>query len=299
MLTTAYALLFLIRATPAMDEEIVPEPEPEGPGRLTTSFTSPPPPPRLYLIFDASGSMRAPIDGKMKFDIARDAVRDLVEVLPDGVEFALRVYGHRRNALHEEANLDSALEMPFTPLDRERINATLDRLRPVGRTPLAYSLDEALKDIGGGRGRETLVLLLTDGGDDTRSNPVASAQAFAGLDAVEFHILGFDINRPNWTRQLTQMAEAAGGRYQPVAEASELARDLQAMVSPPAPTFQLRAVSGDVVAEGRFGEEIPNLDPGEYLLQTRLPSGVQETRLWVRPGRTTSLSFNWQEALRP
>lgn len=198
LLTTSYALLFLLRATPQMDEELVPEPEPEGPGRLVTTFTSPPPPPRLYLILDASGSMRAPIEGEMKFDIARDAVRDLVEVLPEGVEFALRVYGHRYNALHDDANVDSALELPFAQLDRGLIHEALDRLRPVGRTPLAYSLDEALKDVGRGRGRgrETLVLLLTDGGDDTRSNPVASAQAYAGLEDVQFHILGFDINRP-------------------------------------------------------------------------------------------------------
>lgn len=297
-LTTSYALLFLIRATPAMDEEIVPEPEPEGPGTLVTTIARAPAPPRVYLILDASGSMRAPLDGQNKFDRARDAVRELIASLPEGIEVALRVYGHRRNALHEEANLDSALELPFHPVDPERMNATLDRLRPVGRTPLTYSLTEALGDIGGGR-RETLVLLLTDGGDDTRTNPVEAASAYAELERVNLHILGFDINRPNWTRQLTQMAEASNGWYHPVAEAANLARDLKAMVTPPPPAFQIETPDGQQVAEGRFGGEALVLEPGEYLLRSELPGKNLETRFWVHPGRDTRVHFDWQAAVNP
>lgn len=297
LLTTSYALLFLVRATPQMDEEIVPEPEPEGPGSLVTNFTRAPPPPRLYLIFDASGSMRAPIDGKMKFDIARDAVRDLVETLPEGTEFALRVYGHRHRANLEEAVTDSALELPFRPIDKELVNQTLDRLRPVGRTPLAYSLDEALRDIGRGRG-ETLVLLLTDGGDDTRSNPVESARAYANLEHVQFHVLGFDINRPNWTLQLEQMAEASGGRYHPVAEAADLTRDLKYMVSPPPPAFEILDTNGELVTQSQFGGNDIELEPGEYRLKTKLADREMETTFWIRPGSATRLTFDWEQAAR-
>ncbi len=294
-LTTSYALLFLVRATPSMDEDIIPE-EPEGPATLVTSFTSPPPPPRLYLIFDASGSMRAPLENVTKFDMARDAVRELVDALPDGVEFAMRVYGHRYNALHDDAVRDSELVLPFAPLDRALINETLDSLRPVGRTPLAFSLDEARGDLRGGRGAETLVVLFTDGGDDTRSNPVASAAAYRDLDSVTFRILGFDINRPNWTRQLKGMAEASGGVYMPVEDAANLARDLVAIVSPPPPAFRLLTPEGELVAEGRFGDTLDTLEPGEYRMETTVSDSVHITEFWLHPGRSTRLAMNWEQA---
>jgi len=37
------------------------------------------------------------MDGQLKFDIARNAVRTLIDKLPPNSELALRVYGHRKN----------------------------------------------------------------------------------------------------------------------------------------------------------------------------------------------------------
>ncbi len=100
-LATAFALLFLTRATPELDA--APEPEPTGPGQLTTSVRLPNRTHRVYLILDASGSMLAQINGKRKFDIARQAVKELVGVLPPDTQIALRVYGHRKRAIEPGA----------------------------------------------------------------------------------------------------------------------------------------------------------------------------------------------------
>ena len=41
------------------------------------------------------------MDGRQKFQIARDAVVALVDALPDNAQVALRAYGHRKNARQE------------------------------------------------------------------------------------------------------------------------------------------------------------------------------------------------------
>ena len=52
-------------------------------------------PPQIELILDASGSMKRKLQGRMMIDIAKDAMVQIIEGLPDDLQVALRVYGHR------------------------------------------------------------------------------------------------------------------------------------------------------------------------------------------------------------
>ena len=52
--------------------------------------------PRAVIIFDASGSMWGQIDGKPKIEIARDALKNVVNEWNPKVELGLTVYGHRK-----------------------------------------------------------------------------------------------------------------------------------------------------------------------------------------------------------
>ncbi len=69
------------------------------------------------------------------------------------------------------------------------------------------------------------LLLLTDGGEDTfkpRGNPIKACEDLAKVKNMTFHIVGFDINQPDWSAQLQAMAQAAGGRYWPAARGADL-----------------------------------------------------------------------------
>lgn len=287
VLTSSYALLFLTRATPELDAEA--EPEPTGPGKLATVVKRPEVRHQVYLILDASGSMRSEIGGKRKLDIAREAVGGLLHVLPKETRVAVRAYGHRKRAIEPGAEEDTELVVSWTDLDPAAIRRSLDTLRPMGKTPMALSLKQAAGDIrGGGEGR-TLLVLLTDGGEDSRdSDPVAAASAFAGREDVEFFILGFDINRPDWTRQLKAMAAAGEGVYRPVDDATALARDLKAVVYPPVPEFQLLDGEGSEVARATFGAEPLELPGGDYSL--RAPGFNADFH--IRAGGTTRITLD-------
>ena len=71
-----------------------------GPGRLQVVATGEripavSAPSQLELILDASGSMKRRIGGRMMIDDAKDIMVQTIEGLPDDLQVALRVYGHR------------------------------------------------------------------------------------------------------------------------------------------------------------------------------------------------------------
>tara|TARA_R110002073_G_scaffold88220_2_gene209360 strand:- start:18177 stop:22727 length:4551 start_codon:yes stop_codon:yes gene_type:complete len=287
-IATSFALLFLTRATESLELD-EPEPAPDiGPGALVTTHDMPPGDESVYIILDASGSMLSKVEGRRKFDVARDAVRELLAALPAGTHVALRVYGHRKRAIEEGAAEDTELVTPFAELDLEAMFAQLDALRPRGKTPLTLSLQEARGDLASAPdGRGTVVVLLTDGGEDTRQDPVAAAAQWAGRSDVHFHVVGFDIDRPDWTEQLHAMAEAAEGTYVEVAEAAQLASLVVQTVRAGPPSFEVLSATDQPIAQGTFGDRV-ELPEGDYVLAYEHGGRAERVAFHVRPGATVT-----------
>lgn len=291
-IATAFALLFLTRATPTLDAE--PEHQPSGPGQLVTGVTLPNRTPHVYLILDASGSMMAEVGGKPKFDIARDAVKDMIRMLPEDSRVALRAYGHRRRAIEDGAEEDTQLVIDWGRLDKREMAVTLDALRPRGKTPLALSLQRAASDLPAGD-EQLLVILLTDGGEDSGGAPVDAAATLGSAIKGRFYIVGFDINRSRWVEQLRAIADAGGGVYWPVREAAALTQDLEAIVYPRPPAYRLLRVTENVeeaVAVEPFGGEPVELEPGRYRLAANYLGHDFEAEFWINPEATTRVELN-------
>lgn len=288
-LTTSYALLFLLRATPKMAEDL--SPDPDAPGILLTRLNRPEVRNRVYVILDASGSMRDQVNGREKFEAARQALGEMLKVLPAGTEVALRVYGHRLLAIEKGAEEDTELVIRWGELNLPEFQKSLQSLTPKGKTPLTFSLKQAVGEVDGRKTEEqTLVVLLTDGGESTRgADPVEAARAFADKEGVQFFVLGFDINREDWTRQLQDMARAAKGVYRPVEDANLLARELVSVIHPPAPAFTLTGDEGGILESGTFEDGEYRLKPGKYIF-TLHPGREENTQtFWIRPGGTTRM----------
>ncbi|HEX4792886.1 MAG TPA: VWA domain-containing protein [Humisphaera sp.] len=287
--TTAFALLFLTRATPKLAMEV----KRGGTGTLKTDIETPPPP-RLYFILDASGSMMTNMGGKLKFDVARQATQSLIDRLPDKSQVALRVYGHRKRALDEGADEDTALEIPMGPLDRAAFAAKLQSLRARGKTPLALSLTQALSDLSGtSPNNGVMIVLLTDGGEDTfpRRNPVKAAAEFAKLKGATLHIVGFDINQADWGEQLRAMAKAAGGYYIATSKPETLGDSIMASVFGRPDGFTVLDASGKEAARGPFGQQIV-LPEGKYRLSTSFGGSDFNAPVSIATGATTVVLFD-------
>lgn len=211
----------------------------------------------IYLILDASGSMLAQMDGQRKIVMARQALTEVVNGLPEGSQVALRTFGRQR----PDDCSDMELISPMAPLDRTALNAQIAAMTPVNlsRTPNAASLQAAALDLAGST-RPTHVVLVSDGEENCDGDPVAAAAALREqLPNVRISVIGFDID-PAWRAQLEAIAVAGAGNYLPANDVGQLTAALQETVSA---TFRIVTPSGNEVASGRIGESV-DLPVGAY-----------------------------------
>ncbi len=89
------------------------------------------------------------------------------------LELALRCYGHTTFFKPERNCKDSKLEVPFATAKTNalKIKQRINRLEPLGTTPIAYSLGECLNDFTPCSNCRNIVILITDGIEECDGNP--------------------------------------------------------------------------------------------------------------------------------
>ncbi|MCC5920678.1 MAG: VWA domain-containing protein [Cyclobacteriaceae bacterium] len=133
---------------------------------------APPEKTRVLFVFDASGSMFAEMDGKLRINVAKRLLMDMVDSLrvDKNLELALRVYGHQFPARQRNCE-DSKLEVAFSPNNHDQIIQRVRTLDPKGNTPIAYSLLEAAKDFPKDDKFRNVLILITDGLESCDGDP--------------------------------------------------------------------------------------------------------------------------------
>jgi Ca-activated chloride channel family protein len=129
---------------------------------------------RLLLVLDASGSMLSKWDNDLRINIAKDKIAAFVDSLRrnQNVEMALRVYGHQFDFKQKNCT-DSKLEVGFAANNHAQIKAALTRLAPKGTTPIAYSLEQAVKDFPPEGNYRNVIIMITDGIEACGGDPCA------------------------------------------------------------------------------------------------------------------------------
>jgi len=175
----------------------------------------------IYLILDSSGSMwgRLP-DESPKIVAAKQALREFLASDDGALEVALRVYGHRQ----EGDCRDSELVIPFTPASAlsERLDELLAGIKPLGKTPITYSLRQALADFGDRSGD---LVLITDGIETCDEDPCEFVREQVGLIDVRIHVVGFGLADQD-REAMRCIAEAADTEYHDATSAASLAAEL-------------------------------------------------------------------------
>jgi hypothetical protein len=268
-------------------------PKRSGPGTLKTAVAVAPAL-RIHVILDCSGSMLEEMEGRAKFDIARDAVMSLVDALPEQAQFGLRVYGHRKRATEEGASDDTELLVPMGAVKRDVLQEKLKSLRARGKTPMAKSLMDAIGEVRGAtKDNPIVVILLTDGGEDSqpRRDPLKAAEEFGKLENVRLHVVGFDINRPDWLEQLQGMAERAHGQFLPAQQSAQLQKELKGAVFGMPEGFAIYDADGKPAGTGAFGDSVP-LAEGKYSFRTEFAGKQFDSPFWINAGGTTAVTFD-------
>ncbi|MEL6924239.1 MAG: VWA domain-containing protein, partial [Bacteroidota bacterium] len=175
----------------------------------------------VVYIYDASGSMWGQLEGNTKQQIASSVLSDALDRLPADQAVGLVAYGHRRKGDCED--VETLVEMTNT--DKDRIRQSLQSIKPLGKTPLAFSAKKVIDELKTS-GRRATIVLITDGievcGGDLCA--VVTAAKAAGVD-FKLHIVGFGLKEGE-TEQLQCAATAGGGAYYDAADAGALGQAL-------------------------------------------------------------------------
>ncbi|HEX6968159.1 MAG TPA: VWA domain-containing protein [Micromonosporaceae bacterium] len=220
-------------------------------------------PPRVELVLDVSGSMRATdIGGRSRISVAQQAFNEVVDALPDGTHLGIRVLGATyRGKDKAEGCKDTQQIVPVGPVDRDAAKAAIATLRPTGFTPVGLALRAAAEDLGTGPTTRRIVLI-TDG-EDTCAPPdpcdVARELAAQGTHLV-VDTLGLAPDE-KVRRQLLCIAAATGGTYASAQTPEDLTGRIKQIVDRAKDTH---APTPTVVSGGEACAGAPLLSPGVY-----------------------------------
>lgn len=125
----------------------------------------------IIIILDASGSMDERIDGVKKIDIAKRTIMKVLSQVPPNVGIGLRVYGGESYFLPSKACRCSNLKVPVALNSQSQVAGALAAIRPIGATPITYSLKQAINyDLAGKKGIKRIILL-SDGEENCDESP--------------------------------------------------------------------------------------------------------------------------------
>ena len=222
----------------------------------------------VELILDASGSMYKKLDGRFRYEIAKEVLTDLVDrVIPQDMLFALRVFGHR------EPNVcRTDLEVALGQLDKANARDKIKAIepQPYAGTPIAESLRQVPTDLAGVSGRKTVVLV-TDGEEscDGDVEQAITALKASGVDP-QINVIGFDFDAQDKAAaraQFQRWAELGEGRYFDAGNADELADSIQAAIAGSTEYEVLQ--DGQVVARGFTDGTELTLPVGSYEIRAK------------------------------
>ena len=216
--------------------------------------------PNIELVLDASGSMREQgkkIDGRLKIDVAKDVMMQIIRDLPDGMKVGLRVYGQRIREGREGDCRDSELVVGFGPLDRESLLRQVQEISALGTTPLAYSLVRAARDLAGESGAK-LILLVTDGKEECNGSPrdVAARLTALGMK-LRVDVVGFALAEEAVKQEMENVAALTGGRFFDAQDAAALQASILDSLAAPYDVIDGAGVrvTGGIVNQGAI--EVP------------------------------------------
>ncbi|MDT8321431.1 MAG: VWA domain-containing protein [Xanthomonadales bacterium] len=258
---------------------------PPEPGAIEVELNATATASAIEIIFDASGSMWARLDGVPRIQIAREVLVDLVNnTLPRGATVALRVFGNR-----EAQSCRTDLEIEPGPLDRDALIGFIQDIQPQdrSRTPLADSLRQVEKDLGKIEGAK-LLILLTDGEESCDGDPDAAIAELKelGMD-IRLNIVGLAIDDEALKSSFARWAKSGGGLYFNAASREQLGAALsEAML----PKVQVLDATETVIAEGTVGAEAIPVPPGRYRVRVLTVPPLEFSDVGVAEATVTRLS---------
>ena len=234
----------------------------------------------VILVLDGSGSMKESSGGgETRMEAAKRSLGKVVDGLPAESSVGLRVYGSTIEDGPDSCK-DSTLLVPVRKVDKSALKAGIEKLKPLGNTPISYSLKQAVKDLPKDGPRS--IVLVTDGEENCGGNPCKVARDLKrqGTDLV-VDVVGLQVDAKA-RNQLTCIASAGGGTYYDVEKVEELPFSLERASIRGARGYE---PAGKPVEGGTSDETAAKINDGQWL-DTIGDSGAEIYQI-PDPGKST------------
>jgi hypothetical protein len=269
-------------------------PEPTGALRIVRQEGDRPPARNLEIVLDVSGSMNTKLGGTTRWKTALGVLDEVLDAVPDDLNVALRVYGHRESSKSTKTCTDTELVVPIARLDRERIRKVASGLKPRGETPLVHSVLQTIEDLkaaGGGS-----VILITDGEESCKGDAKTAAARFADSGVnVALDIVGFTLTGEQVAAELGELAGSTGGRYYSAKDGAQLSRAVKLAALNRLPYDVLDKSGQQVLVSGQTSDLSRELAPGKYRIRIDALGQVLEDSLTIVANETTSVALGVQD----
>ena len=186
----------------------------------------------VQIILDASGSMREKIGEKTKMELAKEAIKEFAEALPEEAKISLRVYGHKGSGSDADKQLScssSDLVYQLQAYDEEKLDQALAQFEPSGWTGIAHSLRLAEQDLSHfpADKNTNIIYLVSDGIETCGGDPVQVARELSQSDVMPLlNVIGFDVNAEG-QKQLKEIAQVSEGLYANVTNQEQFKQELE------------------------------------------------------------------------
>lgn len=162
----------------------------------------------LEVIWDASGSMWGKECGVEKIIRSKDVLKSLTQNIPASINIGLRIFGARRVGDLK----DSFLAVPFKEKNRADIINFITNVKPLGKSPIGYSLSEAEKDLKTAEGKKC-ILLVSDGIANGNLPPGDVVNSLVQNNIILHVVYVGDSNNKDLKTRLKKIAKMTGGNY--------------------------------------------------------------------------------------
>lgn len=156
----------------------------------------------VEVIIDVSGSMWGQFKGVNKIVNSKGVLAILVKDFPPDVKLGVRTFGGEE---------ETRLEIPVGLDNREEIESIMKQLRPSGKSPIGYALEEAGKDLRSLNGKR-YIILVSDGIDNGKVDPITKASMLR-KDGIITHVVYVRGIEGFGEDKLNRLAEAGGGHF--------------------------------------------------------------------------------------
>jgi len=172
----------------------------------------------ILVILDSSGSMAQKLSGERKIDVAKEVIKNFIDIIPDNANAGLIVYGHKGSNLEKDKALSCAgIEEIYSlgNINKQEFKAKIETFQSKGWTPIASALLAARNVLEQKQARENvnLIYLVSDGEETCGGNPIEAVKEIKQLGTdVMVNVIGFGVDDVA-QRQLLEIAQAGEGEY--------------------------------------------------------------------------------------